>query len=78
MSTTLLLDLAERAGWTGAEAALGLVVVELADLPVWWAAPAALLLASAKGWVAGKLVGRAGTASTLSATADPASRTQGA
>jgi hypothetical protein len=77
MQSPLLLDLAERAGWTGAEAALSLAVVELADLPVWWAAPTALLLASAKGWVAGRL-GRKGTASTLSATADPASRTQGA
>ncbi|MFF9074938.1 hypothetical protein ACF1FX_27075 [Streptomyces sp. NPDC014646] len=72
MQTKLLLDLIERAGWTGVQAALGLVVVELADLSVWWAAPAALVLASAKGWVAGRL-GRAGTASTLPATADPAS-----
>ncbi|MFD0343999.1 hypothetical protein ACFVH0_35935 [Streptomyces sp. NPDC127117] len=77
MKATLLLDLAERAGWTGAQAALGLAVVELADVPVWWAAPAALLLASAKGWVAGRL-GRKGTASTLSATADPASAARGA
>lgn len=76
MSKQLLLDLGERAGWTGAQAALGLVVVELADLPVWWAAPLALALASAKGWVAGRL-GRAGTASTLSATADPASHPWG-
>ncbi|AWL39658.1 MULTISPECIES: hypothetical protein [unclassified Streptomyces] len=74
--TKLLLDLAERAGWTGAQAALGLVVVELADIPVWWAAPVALALSSAKGWVAGRL-GRKGTASTLSATADPASRPRG-
>jgi hypothetical protein len=29
----LLLDLAERAGWTGAEAALALVVVQLGDVP---------------------------------------------
>ncbi|MEU3656511.1 hypothetical protein AB0E67_27620 [Streptomyces sp. NPDC032161] len=72
MQNRLLLDLAERAGWTGAQAALGLLVVELAGLPVWWAAPAALVLASAKGWVAGRL-GRKGTASTLPATADPAS-----
>ncbi|MCI4045143.1 hypothetical protein [Streptomyces sp. TRM75563] len=67
----LLLDLAERSGWTGAEAALGLVVVELADVPVWWAAPVALLAASAKSWVAGRL-GRKGTASTLPAAQDPA------
>ncbi|WP_228181999.1 hypothetical protein [Streptomyces anulatus] len=68
----LLLDLVERSAWTGAEAALGLAVVELADVPVWWAAPVALLAASAKSWVAGRL-GRKGTASTLPAAKDPAS-----
>ncbi|MCX4504338.1 hypothetical protein [Streptomyces anulatus] len=68
----LLLDLAERSAWTGAQAALGLAVVELADVPVWWAAPVALALASAKSWVAGRL-GRKGTASTLPAAKDPAS-----
>ncbi|MEW2127093.1 hypothetical protein AB0891_25575 [Streptomyces sp. NPDC007259] len=73
MSTsTLLLDLGERAAWTGAQASLGVLATELADLPVWWAAPAALVLAAAKGWLAGHL-GRPGTASTLPATADPAS-----
>ncbi|MFD8581500.1 hypothetical protein [Streptomyces californicus] len=74
MQNKLLLDLGERAAWTGAQAALGLAVVELADLPVWWAAPVALALASAKSWVAGRL-GRKGTASTLPASADPASHT---
>ncbi|WP_299542004.1 hypothetical protein [uncultured Streptomyces sp.] len=73
MQNKLLLDLAERAGWTGAQAALGLAVTELADIPVWWAAPVALALSSAKGWVAGRL-GRPGTASTLPAAADPASQ----
>ncbi|MFE3475671.1 hypothetical protein ACFXOI_29315, partial [Streptomyces bacillaris] len=68
----LVYDLAERAAWTGAQATLGLIIVELADVPVWWAAPVALVLASAKSWVAGRL-GRKGTASTLPATADPAS-----
>ncbi|MER8262745.1 hypothetical protein [Streptomyces griseus] len=72
MQNRLLLDLVERAGWTGAQAALGLAVVELADVPVWWAAPVALALASAKSWVAGRLVGRPGTASTLPAAKDPA------
>ncbi|MFF7012212.1 hypothetical protein ACFY9Y_22050 [Streptomyces fimicarius] len=68
----LLLDLAERSAWTGAQAALGLAAVELADIPVWWAAPVALLAASAKSWVAGRLIGRSGTASTLPAAKDPA------
>ncbi|MEU3252877.1 hypothetical protein [Streptomyces sp. NPDC006997] len=73
MNSRFLLDLGERAGWTGAEAALGLVAVEVADLPVWWAAPVALLAAAGKSWVA-KHLGRKGTASTLPASADPASR----
>ncbi|WP_327337411.1 hypothetical protein OG384_15025 [Streptomyces sp. NBC_01324] len=76
MQKQLLLDLTERAGWTGAQAALGLAVTELADIPMWWAAPVALALASAKSWVAGRL-GRAGTASTLPAAADPASHPTG-
>ncbi|MYS34941.1 hypothetical protein K388_01941 [Streptomyces sp. KhCrAH-43] len=77
MNRKLLLDLGERAAWTGAQAALGLAVVELADVPVWWAAPVALALSSAKGWMAGRL-GRKGTASTLPASSDPASRPTGA
>jgi hypothetical protein len=72
MTSKFLLDLAERAGWTGAQAALGLVVVEVGDLPAWWAAPVALVAAAAKGWVA-KQLGRKGTASTLPAGKDPAS-----
>ena len=77
MNKQLLMDLAERAAWTGAQAAIGLAVTELAAVPVWWAAPVALALSSAKGWIAGRL-GRPGTASTLSATADPASHPTGA
>lgn len=69
---TLLLDAGERAAWTGAQAAIAVLATDLADIPVWWAAPAALILAAAKGWLAGRL-GRPGTASTLPATADPAS-----
>ncbi|MDG9706544.1 hypothetical protein, partial [Streptomyces sp. DH37] len=67
----LILDVAERAGWTGAEAALGVLATELADISLWWAAPIGLAIAAAKGWVAGRL-GRMGTASTLPASADPA------
>jgi hypothetical protein len=68
----LILDTLERAGWTGVQAALGLLAVELADISVWWAAPIGLAIAAAKGWIAGHL-GRPGTASTLPASADPAS-----
>ncbi|MFJ2174315.1 hypothetical protein ACIOHE_15555 [Streptomyces sp. NPDC087851] len=71
MQTKLLYDVVERSGWTGAEAALGVLITELADVSIWWAAPAALALASAKSWVAGRL-GRPGTASTLPEAKDPA------
>lgn len=76
MTKQLLLDLGERAGWTGAQAALAVAVTEVADIPVWWAAPVALVLASAKSWVAGRL-GRKGTASTLPAGSDPATLARG-
>ncbi|EST22761.1 hypothetical protein [Streptomyces niveus] len=71
MSNKLAFDIVERAGWTGAEAALGVLITDLADISLWWAAPLALSLASAKGWVAGRL-GRKGTGSTLPASKDPA------
>ncbi|MFJ2707862.1 hypothetical protein ACIO3R_32380 [Streptomyces sp. NPDC087428] len=76
MTKQLLLDSAERAGWTGVQAALGVAITDLANIPVWWAAPIGLALAAAKGWAAGHL-GRAGTASTLPAAADPASHPTG-
>ncbi|MFE2747304.1 hypothetical protein ACFXKX_23750 [Streptomyces scopuliridis] len=72
MNNKLALDVAERAGWTGAQAALGVLITDLANINLWWAAPIGLVLASAKGWVAGRLVGRSGTASTLPVTKDPA------
>ncbi|WP_174248477.1 hypothetical protein [Streptomyces hoynatensis] len=50
-------DMAERALWTGAQAGLSLLAVELADVSVWWAAPLALVLSSAKSWVVGRLNG---------------------
>lgn len=48
-------DIAERAGWTGAQAALAVLVVELGDVNLWWAAPLALTLSAAKTWVMGRL-----------------------
>ncbi|WP_167367994.1 hypothetical protein [Streptomyces agglomeratus] len=45
------MDIVERAGWTGAEAALAVAIVELGDVSLWWAAPLALVLAAAKTWV---------------------------
>ncbi len=45
-------DLAARAAWTAAQAALGVVTVEALGLPIWLAAPAAMVLSAAKSWVA--------------------------
>ncbi|MEU0991924.1 hypothetical protein [Streptomyces sp. NPDC005953] len=67
----LVFDAAERVLWTGAQASLGVLVTDLTGLPMWWAAPVALALATGKSWVAGRL-GRLGTASTLPASKDPA------
>ncbi|MFD6421543.1 hypothetical protein [Streptomyces sp. NPDC060198] len=76
MQKNFALDLVERSGWSGAETALAVAGAGLADVSIWWAAPAALVLAAAKSWVAGH-VGRPGTASTLPASADPASASTG-
>lgn len=50
-------DMAARAFWTGVQATLALLAVELADVSVWWAAPVALVLSSAKTWVVQRLEG---------------------
>lgn len=71
MLNKLRYDVLERAGWTGAEAALAILITDLAGISVWWAAPAGLVLAAAKSWVAGR-IGRIGTGSTLPESKDPA------
>lgn len=53
------MDVVERAGWTGAEAALAVAITELADVSLWWAAPLALVLAAAKSWVVARNKARA-------------------
>lgn len=45
------IDMLERAGWTGAQATLGVGITDLATIPLWWAAPIALVLSAAKTWV---------------------------
>lgn len=55
MDTAKLVDLGTRAGWTGLQAALSLLIVDVADVKVWWAAPLALALSAAKTWVVGRL-----------------------
>lgn len=64
-------DALERSLWGGVETSLGILIADLADVAIWWAAPVALVLASAKSWVAGR-IGRRGTASTLPKAKDPA------
>lgn len=48
MSSVLSKNVIERAGWTGAQALIGLAVTYLGDVPAWWAAPIALLLSAVK------------------------------
>lgn len=52
-------DLAERAFWTAAQAAVALVIVELGEVPVWWAAPLAMTLSAAKTWIVQRLAAKA-------------------
>lgn len=71
MNNRLIWDLLERSGWTGVQASLALLIVDVAEIDVWWAAPVGLALAAAKSWVGGH-VGRRGTGSTLPESKDPA------
>jgi hypothetical protein len=48
-------NVVERAAWTGAQALLAVLVVELGSVSLWWAAPLALTLSAAKTWVTERL-----------------------
>ena len=48
-------DLASRAAWTALQAGLGLITVEVLDIPVGWVVPVAWALSSVKSWVATKV-----------------------
>lgn len=48
-------DLAARAGWTAAQAGLGLVTVEALDLPAAWAPIIAVVLSALKSFIATKV-----------------------
>jgi hypothetical protein len=63
-SPKFLKDFAERVSWTAVQAALGLVVVESFDLPLWSVPIAASALAAVKGYVA-KKIGNKDSASTV-------------
>ena len=51
-SRAFRLKLAERVLWTAAQAGLGLLTVEVLDVPVAWAPVVATVLAAVKGYVA--------------------------
>lgn len=59
-----LKDWLERVAWTAAQAAVGVVVVEVNDLDQWWVFPIAAALAGLKGFIA-KKVGNSDSASTV-------------
>lgn len=48
-------NLAERAGWTAAQAAMALLATEATGIPAWWALPLATALSAAKTWVMDRL-----------------------
>lgn len=55
MTKNQIADIAERAGWTVAQALVGLGITEAADIKAWWAAPIAMALSTAKTYVQHKL-----------------------
>lgn len=55
MTKTQLADLAERAGWTLAQAAIAFGITEATGLKTWWALPLATALSAAKTYIQGKL-----------------------
>lgn len=64
ISRAWLVDVAERTGWTAAQAATGYLITVVTPLDTWWAAPIAGLLALAKG-TAARHMGDPESAATL-------------
>lgn len=65
-------DAIERVLWTCLELVVGVLITVVTPLGTWWSVPIGVGLAALKVLLAGH-VGQPGTASTLPATADPAS-----
>jgi hypothetical protein len=59
MTKTQIADLAERAGWTLAQAAVAFGITEAASIKEWWALPIATALSAAKTYVQHKLEAKA-------------------
>lgn len=55
MTKAHVIDIAERAGWTLAQAAVAFGVTEAGGLQTWWALPLATALSAAKTFIQGKL-----------------------
>lgn len=55
MNKAHLADIAERAGWTAAQAALALLATEASGIQTWWALPLATGLSALKTWVVRQL-----------------------
>jgi hypothetical protein len=55
MTKTQIADLAERAGWTLAQAAVAFGITEATGLKTWWALPLATGLSAVKTFIQGKL-----------------------
>jgi hypothetical protein len=58
MTKTQIEDLAERAAWTLAQAAIAFGVTEASGIQTWWALPLATALSAAKTFVQGKLAAK--------------------
>lgn len=69
-----LADVAERVGWTMAEAGVGYLIVYLGDIDAGWVIPITTLLALVKAQIALRL-GSKVSASTLPESLDPAAPT---
>jgi len=73
MTKKKLYDLLERAGWTVAQAFLGILSADALGIPAQYGALVAMVLSMAKSAVAGQL-GNKASVSTLPASLDPATK----
>lgn len=58
MTRAHAIDIAERAGWTLAQAAVAFGITEAGGLQTWWALPLATALSAAKTWIVNKLAAK--------------------
>lgn len=58
MTKHQIADLAERAGWTLAQAAVAFGITEAGGIQTWWALPLATALSAAKTYIQHKLAAK--------------------